>query len=691
MQRLPCGNRDECRWQDLSIKYWKFPFRLHLVWKGLKACAGKEMKEKLTLPPSHPLASIFLLSDFTARRDMDSMVTVFELQKDCSVKQHTVPLTFNRVNKSRLYVVTNQNTQLHLLNHPVGSPRPEEGGDAFQKKTIFQHGMSTKVLSIMDATAGTAWEVRVLLSPLEISRLSSNFNLTGFVKACLTMEEYQKSLSPLCDVQKLCMAAAQFLSFTEDGIVNDYCKELNRLLTEKVGASHIGQQEMNSMVFGALVALVAAELAASSGGTRSFDYRPKKENTQEDQREQIQEMVKVFDVMVDLLSVSHQRKRLQILFRNPCPDNWASGGKTLAHSGETFVFGLSHKVVSISEAESEIQFLQNLQESYDLISVFHLPALVEHLLMTSTWRNKIELFLKEKNQRKEIIHELSTLAERFICSKICKQIFLKEFQKEMFKKWLSAQVFLEGDEVVCCFGILVAILAAVIAKSIADRPTTDSEEEEGPEEPAAELVDSNRSSSSTSLDDSISSFEVILTTVSDEYGGAQPNLYCSPGELVKVEDKSGEEGIGGVESKIDRNNDSGTTYQGNIDGCLKTTESLAELPDVGLIDIADQKADCDTADENFDVYPDSKDDSNEDGNCIGDCSVAESPSEGTPENALEPQVPSENRVFYTSFLGLMFLLVVTMLSNVFPQSVGSILVAIILGLLIVKWLTSQQP
>ncbi|XP_044127752.1 uncharacterized protein LOC122921665 [Bufo gargarizans] len=652
------------------------------------------MKEKLTLPsaaPSYPPASIFLLPEFTAKRDMDSMVTVFELQKDCSVKQHAVPLTFPRVNKSRLYVVTNQNTQLHLLNNPVGSPRPEEGGDAFQGKTIFQHGMSTKVLAIMDAT-GTAWEVRVLLSPLEISRLSSNFNLTGFVRACLTMEEYQKSLSSLCGVQKLCMAASQFLSFTEDSIVNDYCKELDRLLTEKVGASCIGQQEMNSMVFGALVALVAAELAAS-GGTRSFDYRPKKKNTQEDQREQIQEMVKVFDVMVDLLSVSHQRKRLQILFRNPCPDNWASGGKTLAHSGETFVFGLSHKVVSISEAESEIQFLQNLQESYDLISVFHLPALVEHLLMTSTWRNKIELFLKEKNLREEIIYELSTLAERFICSKICKQIFLKEFQKEMFKKWLSAQVFLEGDEVVCCFGILVAILAAVIAKSIADRPSTDSEEEEGPEEPTAELVvvDDNRSSASTSLDDSISSFEVILTTVSDEYGGAQPNLYCTPGELVKVEDKSGEEGIGGVESKIDRNNDSGTTYQGNIDGCLKTTESLAELPDVSLIDIADQKADCDTADENVDVYPDSKDDSNEDGNCIGDCSVAEPPSQGTPENALETQVPSENRVFYTSFLGLMFLLVVTMLSNVLPHSVGSILVAIILGLLIVKWLTSQQP
>lgn len=35
-------------------------------------------------------------------------------------------------------------------------------------------------------------------------------------------------------------------------------------------------------------------------------------------------MIKVFDVMADLLTVSHKGKRVQVIFRNPCPDNWVS-------------------------------------------------------------------------------------------------------------------------------------------------------------------------------------------------------------------------------------------------------------------------------------------------------------------------------------------------------------------------------
>ncbi|XP_066465127.1 uncharacterized protein [Eleutherodactylus coqui] len=505
---------------------------------------------------------------------MDSRVSVLELQNDCSVKQHEVPLTFPRGSKSRLYVVTNQNTQLHLLNILGGNPRTEEGGGAVQEKSIFQHGVSTKVFAIMDAT-GTEWEIRVLLSPSEISRLSSSFNLTGFVSVCLTDEKYQDSLQSLCgphpkhkaNVQELCMTAAQFLSYSEENLVNDYCKELNRILTEKVGAAFIGQQKLDCMVVGALVALVAAELATSVGSTSSFDYKAEKEKTQDDQTKQIQEMIEVFDVMADLLTVSHQGKRVQIIFRNPCPDNWASGGKKLVKSGETFVFGLCHKVLSISESKSE---------------------------MTSASRNKIEIFLKEQDQRKEIIRDLSFLAVRFICSKTCHQkTFLKEFQDEMLKKWSSVEAFLVGDEAVCSFGILVAILAAIIVKSIVDRCICDAEEDNS-EEPADAFTsaapETNVSrSSGTFLGDSLSCNVEIVTNINDEYGGTQSDLCISPGNWVKVELDIGEMGTAGAESKI-----------GSSDGSLKTRELLAEPPGVTRLDSADQEMGYNDAHGNLD-------------------------------------------------------------------------------------------
>ncbi|XP_075701104.1 uncharacterized protein LOC142665314 [Rhinoderma darwinii] len=547
---------------------------------------------------------------------MDSEVTVYELQNDCSVKKREAPLMFRGVNKSRLLIVTNQKTQLRFLNNSIRSPRTEEGGDtwnAFQEKSIFRHGASIKVFAVTDPT-GTEWEVRLLLSPSEISRLSSNFNLTGFVSACLTSETYQESLSSIYghqtrheDVEELSMAATQFISCSEDNKVNDYQKKLNRILIEKLGASCLGQENMKDMVVGALVVLVAAELATSVAGTRNFDYKVEKEKTQEDQSKQVQEIINIFDVTASLLTVSHRGKRVQIIFRNPCPDNWASGGKKLVKSGETFVFGLCHKVVSIYEAQSEIQFLQNLQESYDLVSVFHLPAFVEHLLMTSAWRKKIELFLKEQNQRKEIINELSSLAVRFVCSKTCqKEAFMKELQREMVEKWSSVEAFLVGDEVVCAFGILVAILAAVTAKSMVGRRIPDSEEVEDPEEP-------------TSLDDS--SYEII-TTVIVENDGAQPDLGSSIIVKNRVQFKNGVVGICGAESSIDDPNVLRTDNQGSIyiHGSSNTAEPLAEPPGVSTPDTADQEIEKsnDDADENFGKYPDSKDNAHQSGPTSGE-------------------------------------------------------------------------
>ncbi|KAM4013349.1 uncharacterized protein ACNLHF_003456 [Anomaloglossus baeobatrachus] len=517
---------------------------------------------------------------------MDSMVTVFEVQNDCSVKQHEVALKFPRVSKRCLYMVTSQNTQLYLLN--------KEGDD--QKKSIFQHGVSTKVLTV----TGTTWEVRIVLSPSEISRLVRNFNMMGFIISCLMVKSYQDSLSSLCghqkrqkaDVEELSKAAAQFLSSSEDHIVIDYRQKLNAILTTKIQLSRTGQ-DIGDKVIGALVALMAAELATSVGGISDFDYRVQKDKKQEDQKEEIKKMMDVFGVMVDLLTVTHQGKRVQIIFRNPCPDNWALGGKKPVHSEDTFVFGLGHKMVSISEGESEVQFLQNLQESYDLISVFHLPALVENLLMTSAWRNKIELFLKKQDERKEIIHELSSLALTFICNATCqKKTFMKEFQREMSKKWSKVDVFSVSDEVICSFGILIAILAALTAKSIVDKPIPDSEDVE-----EEELVDpitsssSSAGSSSTLLDKSSNSHEGIVTEVTIQYGGPKPDLDSSHEELAKVERESGEAGICDVKNTIDRTNDPEKNDQRSTDGSLKNDDPVAEPPSIGTLEIADQDAD----------------------------------------------------------------------------------------------------
>ncbi|XP_077114085.1 uncharacterized protein LOC143769437 isoform X2 [Ranitomeya variabilis] len=520
---------------------------------------------------------------------MDAKVTVFEVQNDYSVKQHEVALKFPRVSKSRLYIITNHNTQLHLLN--------KEGGN--KEKSMFQHGVSTKVLTVTN-TIGTDWEVCMLLSPSEISRLSPNFNIMGFFKSCLMDINYQDSLSSLCspnkkhkvDVQELSKAAAQFLNSCEDHIINDYCKSLNGILTEKLQAFCISQKK-GDMIIGALMALVAAELATSMEGIGSFDYKAEKEKKQEDQREQIKKMMNVFDVMVDLLTVTHQGKRVQIIFRNPCPDNWALGGKKPVHSEETFVFGLCHKVVSISEAESEVQFLQNLQESYDVVSVFHLPAFVENLLMTSAWRNKVELFLKKQDERKQIVHELSSLALKFICSKTCQhKTFMKEFQREMLNKWLKVEAFFVGAEVVCSFGILVAILAAVTAKSIVERPIPYSEEEV--EEKLVDYIASSALSSgvssSTLLDKSSMSSEVVVTKATDEYDVARLDLDSCPVDLAKVELESGDVDICDDNSKIASTNDPGMTDQGNIDGSLKNNGPVAKLPGISTVDIADKMA-----------------------------------------------------------------------------------------------------
>ncbi|XP_075049723.1 uncharacterized protein LOC142109431 isoform X2 [Mixophyes fleayi] len=470
---------------------------------------------------------------------MASKVIVFELQNDKSVKVKKVYPTFPGKNKDRLYFVTTQNSDLHLLYDARDMQSTEKNlkhNKGFEEKSFFQYGGSTKVFAVTDPTL-VKWEVRLLLSPSEFSRLSSFFNLNGFVNVCLTSKVHRESLASLGVKRQMnpnaaddiCTAAAQFLCLSDDHVAgSDYTDDLRRILTEKLKVSCIDKSERGSLV-GALAALAAAELAASAGGSQNFDYRDDGKESQEDHREQIQQINQVFDVKAELLTVSHQDQRVHVLFRNPNPDNWASGGERHTELGEKLMFGMCHKVLSISGTESEIQFLQSLQESSDLVSVFHVPGFVEHLLKVSEWRKNIRALLKEENQ-KAIINELSRLAVRFVCGEACqREVFRKWFRKGMQEKMSSVGSMSAGGEAISAFGILVAVLAALTAKSIADglkEPISDSEDENTEETQAVAVdttsvsdvpeADVSPVSSSTSDASNPSSSKITYTTASAE-------------------------------------------------------------------------------------------------------------------------------------------------------------------------------
>ncbi|XP_072284419.1 uncharacterized protein [Pyxicephalus adspersus] len=371
---------------------------------------------------------------------MDSKVIAFELQ-DCKVvNKQKVSLSFPRPSESCLYVVTNQKSKCHFFQdtkeqqsfNKISSTKKNS------EEMLFQYGVSTKVFSVTDPK-GTEWEVRLLLSPSEISRLSSAFNFIGYFSTYLDdiVKKFHAQLSNMVNQE-----------------IRESCKDLPK--------------DAGIMVAGMLTALMAAELAASLGGSKMFDYKGEKSASQENMKEKIQDMVNTFDLQAEHLEISHQGKMAQVIFRNPCPDNWASGGRKCMQTGETLEFGLCHKVFSMSEEKSEIQFLQSLQESYDMIPVFHIAGFTEQVLMTKKWRKTLEVLLKE-GQNKETINELSQMALNFVCSTKCNaEIFLYSFTKEMAEKCSKVKTFPAGGETIRVFGLLVAIMAALKAKSIAD-------------------------------------------------------------------------------------------------------------------------------------------------------------------------------------------------------------------------------
>lgn len=416
---------------------------------------------------------------------MDPKVVAFELQDDKTVKRKAVSLTFPRQNDGRLYVITNRKSRCHFCQAPdeeQSFKKAPRSGEDWEEKMIFQYGVSAKVFSVTDST-GSKWEVRLLLSPSEISRLSSSFNLIGCFYVYLVSEEFRHTFKELLHEQKksepaaekICKAIAPFLCLPNDELVNDFHTQLSRIVKEIIIESvHLSEEEA-IMLAGGLTVLQAAELAAELGSSNVFDYRGEKKEGQETQDDQIPQMVKAFNIQTELLAVSHQEKKVHVIFRNPCTDNWASGGRKCVAGGETFEFGLCHKVFSISEPQSEIQFLQSLQESYDMVAVFHIATFTKHLLMTKKWRKALDVLLKE-GHKQETIDELSQLALQFVCSVECNlKVFLKVFRKQLTETLSKVQTLPVGGEAVCVFGLLVATMAALKAKAVVDKQIDDSD------------------------------------------------------------------------------------------------------------------------------------------------------------------------------------------------------------------------
>ncbi|XP_073465642.1 uncharacterized protein [Aquarana catesbeiana] len=424
---------------------------------------------------------------------MDSKVWVFELRDNKTVNKQSGSLTFPRPGDSSLYIITNEKSKCHLLQKSVNQKSVEKKSEEKKMKEIFQYGGSTKLFSVTDGTENN-WEVRLLLSPSEVNRLSSGFNLTGYLNTCLVSAESHEGYKDLLrrghkdTAEKICQMIAPFFCLPEDHMVSNCCTQLKGMMIKKIKESckDLGVKE-TVMVVGGLVALMAAELAASFVASNTFDYTGEKTEIGEDLKEKIDQMVKAFNIQAELLVVSHRGKSVFIIFRNPCSDNWASGGRKQIQSGETFEFGLSHKVFSISGSQSEIQLLQSLQESYDMIAVFHIAAFAEHLLMTQKWRKTLDVLLKDdqnKEKNKETIHKLSQFAANFFCSEKCKvESFLKCFRWEVRKTLSEVKKLQVGGEAISVFGLLVAIMAALKAKAIADNrinempPSSDGDEE----------------------------------------------------------------------------------------------------------------------------------------------------------------------------------------------------------------------
>ncbi|XP_063295379.1 titin homolog [Pelobates fuscus] len=429
---------------------------------------------------------------------MASKAELLVVEEDGSVKKEEITLNFPNRNKNKQYklrIVTSRNSASHLQPKPDSS-QTQLNLDTSQHSADsrgFQYGMSSKVCGVSGVE-----EVRLLLSPQEIHKLNSCFNLIGFYQTLVSHPSVllnsffdgTKYKPKKGKVQEICSLASQFFSSSDKDEIQKFSEKLKHHLNITVANTCCGlNNPTRTMVLGVLLVLLAAKEAMFINRLKNTGDISEKIKISDisNYKEQFEQMVKEFDVQAGLLTVPFQGKNVFVLFRNPSPDDWASGGVSESDSGVQFTFGLCHRLYSMSGTGWEIQFLQSLKESYDISSVFHLPGFAHHLLMDPEWRKKLDS-LQIKESQKDVIAEFSKLAERFLCLEYKKYhyTFIKCFEDKM-EKCSVVTSFPEGGEGLIIYGMLVALKAALIAKGIKDRAIGILEEDPGTDVPVLEI------------------------------------------------------------------------------------------------------------------------------------------------------------------------------------------------------------
>ncbi|XP_069806469.1 uncharacterized protein [Dendropsophus ebraccatus] len=395
---------------------------------------------------------------------MDHRGLLITVMDDGSLETEELSKNILRRHKKPLYIITNEKSRDYVL-HTTASRDTKKM--ARQLKS-FYYGISTRVFSV-----SSDYEVRLCLSREEISRLSFNYNLIGFIVSCLVSEEYMERLRSFVQdteeegfIQEICRPAGDFFCSSDSNQHNKHLEDLRNILNNKIRAlCRRLVDTIGSFVCGALVALVAAELASTHGRSQHFDDEddvqlvPKQPVMKH--HEKFEKMVKDFDVKTELKGDIRWTKNSYSLYRNKSLNGWVPVGKTHVQSGKIFSFGLRLKTFSICGRKWQVQLFQNYEDTHSMASSFHFMAFANHLMMFQKWRKKLDIFRKDMNRKDDIIQDISELAARFYCDRSGKRdAFINHFQEEIKKRCENIHNSLEATEGLYVMGVGLVVLGA---------------------------------------------------------------------------------------------------------------------------------------------------------------------------------------------------------------------------------------
>ncbi|XP_056401106.1 uncharacterized protein LOC130294974 [Hyla sarda] len=370
-----------------------------------------------------------------------------KLSKDCLIEDSPDPTHKTWSKKVIDWVEDYVQSSLKETKDPL-----RETKKTAQHRKSFCYGISTKLFSV--------------LSDFEVSIIHVSEDYMEHLRLFLQETEEVDVL------QEICQPAGNFFCSSDRNqrekhledllnIVNNNIKTLCSRLYDPIGSS----------LCGALVTLVAAELASTHGRAQDFD------DEEEDVRRlpkepvmthrEFEKMVKDFDVKTELKSAIRWTKKTYSLYRNKSLDGWVPVGKTHLQSGRIFCFGLCLKTFSISGYKWQVQLFQNYEDTHTMASSFHFMAFAKHLMMFREWRTKLDILRKAITQRDDVIQEISELAARFFCDRSSRRdIFRNYFQEQIKEKCKNIGNSLEATEGLYVMGVGLVVLGALSALSI---------------------------------------------------------------------------------------------------------------------------------------------------------------------------------------------------------------------------------